>query len=132
MSDTPTQVIVAAAVKTKLVTDDLGRTILVERMTVSKRLRFMKCIPLESQDNTLWITNAMSIASVIEIGGVPLPRPMNEHQIEQNGDLLGDEGLVAAQLALGDLLGAGQTVKEALAIAGEQPGTAISAMPSGS
>ena len=132
MDETPSQAIVAAAVRTKLVTDTLGRTLLVERMTVSKRLRFMKCIPVGAQDNSMWVTNAMSIASVVEINGIPIPRPTNESMIEQNGDMLGDEGLVAAQVALGELLGAGQSVKEALAAAGEQPGTAISATPSGS
>lgn len=129
---TPSEIIIAAAKRTVTVTDELGRAITVRRMNVSHRLRFMKVVPAELQTNPLWLTSAMTIASVIEIDGVPTAPLLNELSVEQAGDLLGDEGLFAANQALADLMGLATTPKEALAAAGEQPGTPDSEKPSGS
>lgn len=127
---TPAETIIAASRRTVTVTDTDGRAITVRRMSVSARLRFMKVVPAELQSNPLWLTNAMVIASVIEIDGVPTAPLVNEYTVEQAGDLLGDEGLFAANEALAGLMSAG-TPKEALAAAGEQPGTPASENVSG-
>lgn len=121
MSDqTPSAQIVANANRTATVTDSLGRTIEVKRLIVSERLRFLKAVPGQLQANPLWMTNALSIASVITLNGIPVPMPTSEAGIERAGDVLGDEGLDAAQSALETLMASkAQDAQEAFATAGK-------------
>ncbi len=121
MSDvpTPSQQIVAAAASLLAVTDALGRKLTVRRMRVSDRLRFVKIVPGGLQNNPLWMANALAIASVVDVNGVPVMPIQSEQDIERVGDMLGDEGLNAANEALTILLRPATTPKEALAAAGE-------------
>lgn len=132
MSDTPSAQIIARAGQTTEEMDDLGRKIRVKRMLVSERLRFLKAVPAALQSNPLWVSNAMAIASVVDMDGTPLPPIHDEASIERAGDLLGDEGLASANIALERLLGAAMTKKETLAQMGELAGTPNSANASGS
>jgi hypothetical protein len=118
-TETPSAQIVAAAVRQTTVKDSLGRTLTVKRMSVSERMKFLKAVPPAVQQNSLWITNAMIIASVKEIDGLPTPPLLNETAIERAGDALGDEGLEAAGEALAGLLPKTANAQEALTAAGE-------------
>ncbi len=120
MSETsPSARIVSAAARSVTVTDSLGRQIEVKRLIVSERLRFLKAVPSDLQGNPLWLTNALAIASVIGMDGIPCPMPVDEASIERAGDKLGDEGLEAANSALLSLSVKALSQKEALAAAGE-------------
>lgn len=122
MSETqtsPSAQIVAAAARSTTVTDAIGRSLEVKRLIVSERLRFLKAVPAELQANPLWLTTALTVASVATMDGVPCPMPINEAAIERAGDRLGDEGMEAVQAALETLMMKPQTPKEALATAGE-------------
>lgn len=112
MSDT------ASVPRITTVTDSRGRALQVRRMSVGERLRFLKLIPTSAQQNQLWISNAMIIASVVQIGDVPARPLRDETDIEKAGDELGDEGVQAATEALANML---QTASktEVLASAGE-------------
>ena len=120
MSETsPSAQIVAAATRTVTVTDALGRQLEVKRLIVSERLRFLKAVPADLQANPLWLTTALTVASVVTLDGVPVPMPANEASIERAGDRLGDEGMEAAQAALETLMAKPQTAQEAFATAGK-------------
>lgn len=115
----PSAQIIAAGARTVTVTDEAGRSLVIKRMLVSDRLRFLRAVPPELQNNPLWMANALAIASVITIDGVPCPIPMNELEIERAGDRLDDAGLNAANGALTKMLAPVATPKGALAAAGE-------------
>lgn len=77
------------------VLDSRGRTLTVRRLNVLDRLRLFKAAGSVLAENSPWLGMAVLAASVAEIDGVPVPVPINEHQIEATVVRLGDEGLTA-------------------------------------
>lgn len=97
---TPSQTIIADAVRTFTVSDASGRALLLRRPTALDTLRLFKAAGPELAQNDAWLAMAGLAFSVIEIAHVPVPAPTNEAQIEGIIDRLGDEGLAAIASAL--------------------------------
>ena len=132
MSDTPSARIVAEAAKTVTITDARGRSMLVRRLGVMDRMKFFRIVPNELQGNQMWLIYALTAASVTEIDGVPCPPYRNADDVERAAEILGEDAIGLVQEAVNGLAGVPQTDKEALAAAGEQPGTPPFASVSGS
>ena len=97
---TPTQAFVAAAARTWDVTDALGRTLTVHRLTALDRLRLFKALPPHLAGHDYYLGQACLTFAVTAIDGVPIPQPTNEPQIEAAIARLGNEGIDAIGAAL--------------------------------
>lgn len=71
-----------------------GRSFEVKEVTPSGLMSIMEAcgrfVPSEG-----WMRYAILICSVTEIDGVPVPKPITKQQIENLGDKIGNDGLVA-------------------------------------
>lgn len=99
---TPSASVLGLANEQLSTTDKTGREIVVRRLNALDKLRLLKAAGPVLSDNQAWLGVAMLAASVVEIGGVPVPIPATEHQIEGLVGRLGDLGLDAVAAALGD------------------------------
>lgn len=97
---TPSETIVREANRRFAVTDSTGRNLLLRRLTALDTLRLFKAAGPELAQNEAWLAMAGLAFSVVEIGGVPVPAPTNEAQIEGIIDRLGDDGLAAVASTL--------------------------------
>jgi hypothetical protein len=91
----PTQTIVREAARTLTVVDQMGRRLLLRRLTALDTLRLFKAAGPVLAQNEPWLSMAGLAFAVLEIDGVPTPAPANETQIESLITRLGDEGLAA-------------------------------------
>jgi hypothetical protein len=92
---TPTQTFVAAAQHSWDVTDALGRTLTIHRLTALDRLRLFKAVPPQMAYNERYLGEACLTFAVSAVDGVPIPQPTNEAQIEAIIARLGNEGIDA-------------------------------------
>lgn len=97
---TPSDLIITNANKALEVTDALGRRLTVRRINALDRLRLLKAAGPDLSQNDAWLNMAALAVSVVEIGGIPRPTPVNERQIETAVAELGDSGLQAIAEAL--------------------------------
>jgi hypothetical protein len=93
--ETPSQLLMMAAVQLETVTDDLGRRLTLRHLTALDRFRLFKTVGGELAQNPPYFGMAALAASVIDIDGVPVPPPMTEGQLESLVQRLGDEGIEA-------------------------------------
>jgi hypothetical protein len=114
---TPTQNVLAAAGEPLIATATDGRVLVVRKLTALDKLRLLKAAGPALAENQAWLGVAMLAASVAEIDGVPVPRPVSEQQIEALVGRLGDTGLDAAASALSGAETPGESA------AGNSPGT---------
>ena len=92
---TPTQFYVAAAHDIRDITDATGRVLTIRRPTTLDRLRLFKAVGGALTANERYLGLAMLAFSVIAVDGVPVPQPVNEHQIEAAVERLGNEAIEA-------------------------------------
>ena len=97
---TPTESVLAAANERLTAIASDGRVVVVRQLTALDKLRLLKAAGPALAENQAWLGVAMLAASVAEIDGVPVPRPVSEQQIEALVGRLGDVGLDAAASAL--------------------------------
>ncbi len=97
---TPTQAFISTAQRTWDVTDALGRTLTVHRLTALDRLRLFKAVPAHLAYNERYLGEAGLAFAVTAIDGIPIPQPTNDPQIEAVIDRLGNEGIDAIGAAL--------------------------------
>ncbi len=83
----------------KTVTDALGRTLKIRELDPADMLDLIEAAG-EVAGNPAWIRYAMSVASVAEFDGVPVPLPENKDQIKAFARRIGNEGYVAAVRAV--------------------------------
>jgi len=86
---------VAAKSNKATVTDMLGRTIAIRKLTALDRMRLFEVIGPELTENQLWLGYALSAASVTSIDGQLWAFPSNKRGVETMVGILGDEGLDA-------------------------------------
>lgn len=82
------------------VTDGQGRRLTLRRLTALDRLRLFKAAGPTLAQNDRWLGMAILAVSVAAIDDIPVPMPVNEHQIETLVHRLGDEGIAATATAL--------------------------------
>lgn len=92
---TPTEQVIASALRTVDVRDGRGRNLKVRRLTALDTLRLLKAAGPILAQNQPWLSMAMLAISVTEIDHVPVPTPMSEAQIESLVDKLGEDGMEA-------------------------------------
>jgi len=97
---TPTDNVLNAANQCFTATASDGRVVVARKLTALDKLRVLKAAGPVLADNQAWLGVAMLAASVSEIDGIPVPRPVSEQQIEALVGRLGDPGLDAAASAL--------------------------------
>jgi hypothetical protein len=92
---TPTERMVAALSQPSEIRDELGRILMVRRLTALDRLRLFKALGAALAENPPYLGMAVIAASVTEIDGVPVPPPVTEFQVEGLVQRLGDAGMEA-------------------------------------
>jgi hypothetical protein len=97
---TPTDIIVAAAAASKIITDADGRRLTIRRMSALDKLRLFKAAGPVLAQNQPWLGMAMLACSVAAIDDIPIPSPANELQIEGLVSRLNDTGISAVADAL--------------------------------
>jgi N-acetyl-beta-hexosaminidase len=80
--------------------DDAGRVLAVRPPHALDQLRLFKAVGPTLAQNQPYLGMAMVACAVTAIDGVPIPTPVNEHQIENLIQRLGDAGLRAASAVL--------------------------------
>lgn len=100
MSETPSTRLIGAANATVTITDSLGRSLTLRRLSTLDRLRLFKALGAELAQNPPYLGMATLAVSVCAIDSVPQPTPANEAQIEALVLRLGDAGIAAIAAAL--------------------------------
>lgn len=88
-----------ATPKSVTVKDALGRSLVLVPLQPHEMLDLFEAAGTNS-GNGAWVRMALLVCSVRSIDDVPLPYPTMKDQVRGNAKLLGNEGLVAAQLEL--------------------------------
>jgi hypothetical protein len=97
---TPSATLIAAASASQTVVDAEGRRLILRQLTALDKLRLFKAAGPTLAHNQPWLGMAILACSVVAIDDVPVPPPINEHQIEALVSRLGDSGIAAAASAL--------------------------------
>lgn len=82
------------------VTDAKGRKLTLRKITVLDQVRLLRAIGPAQSSNEPYVNIVTMAASVSDIGGVPLPFPRNEAQIDAAIERIGDEGFVALTVSM--------------------------------
>jgi hypothetical protein len=86
-----------------------GRRYALRRMNVLDRLRLFKAVGAELAGNEGYLGIAYLACAVAAIDDVPMPTPVNEHQVEAMVGRLGDDGIAAVADAFAALDAAAET-----------------------
>jgi|GEM_PF-1150241 hypothetical protein len=92
---TPSDRVIAAAQQVLETRDVRGRKLTIKRLDALDKLRLFKAAGPELAQNEPYLGMAVLAYSVTAIDDVPIPPPVNEGQIEQAVQRLGEEGLAA-------------------------------------
>ncbi len=111
----PSEEILRAATETKSVTDSLGRSLTVGRLTIQRRRTRAKLVPAELQSSPDFMALATPAMCVQAIDGTPVPLPQSFLQLEALIDRLdvpGCEAVLATLITLDhDPLPSGDALK---------------------
>ncbi len=127
MSDapTPSQLIVAASgPKSEVITDARGRKITVRELTGLEQLRMLRAIGPRQSGNSDYGYMVECIMMVVDVDGVPMPKPTTEAQIDAAMQRIGDDAMAGVMLWRTQRIMAAQKAAEAAMaeqIAGEEP-----------
>jgi hypothetical protein len=88
---TPSVAIVNAAAKTAEVTDDLGRKIVIRKISLFQRLRLIEALGA-SADIGQYLNHALAIASTVSINGTPISPVQTKEQLEALANTLDEDG----------------------------------------
>ena len=91
------------------VTDRLGRTIAIRKLSAFDRLRLFEVLGSVLSGNGMYLSYAMSAACVTAIDGVPAAFPASKKSVEAMVKLLGDEGIDAIARAYEENFRVGET-----------------------
>jgi hypothetical protein len=94
---------------TILVTDSLGRTITIKKLSALDRMRIFEIVGPELSDNNQYLAYAMVAACVTAIDATAEATPRNKLAIESRIQQLGDEGIDAVARGHRDNFMAGET-----------------------
>jgi hypothetical protein len=94
---TPSETIIRGAKKTATVTDALGRTIKIKKLTPLVRMKMASVVGPEDALNQVVFGYALLAASVTEIDGTPWYLPASGRELEALLGVLDDEGVEAVQ-----------------------------------
>lgn len=97
---TPSERLLANALRTETVTDPGGRSLELRRMTALDRLRLFKAVGPILAQNSPYLGMAMLASSVVSIDGIPVVAPATEPQVEALVAKLGEEGIATVASAL--------------------------------
>jgi|SRR5579875_1768881 len=92
---TPSYRIIAASQRAFETRDVRGRKLAIKRLDALDKLRLYKAVGPELAQNEPYLGMALLAYSVTAIDDVPIPPPVNEGQIEQAVQRLGEDGLAA-------------------------------------
>jgi hypothetical protein len=107
--DTPSQEIIKAGNLTAVVVDDNNRSITIKRVGPLDRMRLFEIIGADNVKNEAYFGYAILAYHVIEIDGVPTPKPTTKLSLEGLVQRLDDAGLVAIAKGVTEKLGVQKT-----------------------
>ncbi|MDA8231701.1 MAG: hypothetical protein M0006_10215 [Magnetospirillum sp.] len=103
----PSETIIQAANAVATVTDATGRSISIKRMNALDRLRMFEAVGSENVKNEAYLGYATLAFHVASIDGDSILKPANKLQLEGLIQRLGDDGLSAVALGIGEHFTAG-------------------------
>lgn len=103
--ETPTAEVIRDANGTATITDERGRVLTVKKLSSLKKLKLQELIGASAAGIPSYMGTAVAACSVIRIDGQDVPWPATKLQFEAIVDRLDEEGIVAATVALADLMG---------------------------
>jgi hypothetical protein len=101
--EAPSEQIRSAARATETVTDELGRSITVKKLSPFDRMQLNKAVGAENSANQNYMVYAAVAFSVKDLDGEAVITPRTEREVELIVQRLGEEGFEAAATALGSM-----------------------------